>query len=29
MRKMKASSALDLARIAERMSLTPEALQAS
>jgi len=29
MRKMKASSALDLARIAERMSLTPEALQTS
>ena len=29
MRKMKASSALDLARIAERMSLTPEALQPS
>jgi FixJ family two-component response regulator len=29
MRKMKATSALDLARIAEKMSLTPEALQTS
>jgi hypothetical protein len=29
MRKMKASSLLDLARMAEKLKLTPEALQAA